>query len=184
VLGLAAIGAIVLVVAAGDDKASTGSTAGAIPPPPQKITDLERAAKAAGCKLGNPPIEGRTHVTEKVDYKTNPPTSGNHNPLPAKDEVYDKSPGIENLVHTLEHGRIIYQYAPGAPKRRINQLKGLVEEDPVHAVLTPNNTKMPFAVAATAWGHSAGCRRFNDKVFDVLRAFKLRYQDKAPEFVP
>jgi hypothetical protein len=185
VLVVAAVGAIALVVAAGgDETGSKGSTEGAIPPPPQKIADLEQAAKAADCKLSNPPIEGRTHTNDKIKYKTNPPTSGNHNPLPARDGVYDESPKTENLVHTLEHGRVIYQYAPGTPPRRIAQLKGLFEEDPVHAVLTPNATKMPYAVAATAWGHSIGCKRFNDKVFDAFRAFKLRYQDKAPEAVP
>jgi hypothetical protein len=43
---------------------------------------------------------------------------------------------------------------------------------------------MPFQVAATAWGHLAGCKRFTDKTFDVLRAFRERYLDKGPELVP
>jgi hypothetical protein len=88
-------------------------------------------------------------------------------------------------VHELEHGRIILQYDPKKiPPRRLSQLKGLFDEDPYHLVLTPNATKMPYTVAVTAWGHIAGCKRVTDGAFDVLRAFRERYQDKAPEFVP
>jgi cytochrome c-type biogenesis protein CcmH/NrfG len=52
--------------------------------PAQQTADLQKAAAAAGCKLVNAPIEGRTHETKNFtekDYKTNPPTSGNHNPV-------------------------------------------------------------------------------------------------------
>jgi hypothetical protein len=143
-----------------------------------------RAAAAADCVLRNPAIEGRTHTTEKVEYKTNPPTSGNHDPVPSTDGTYGKAPGTQNLVHSLEHGRIIIQWAPSVPRRRLAQLKGLFDEDPYHLILTPNTTKMPYDVAITAWGHLAGCKRFTDEAFDVFRAFKTRYVDKAPEFVP
>jgi hypothetical protein len=187
-LVLAAIVAIVVVVAAGggggDGSGGSELKIAATEPPPQKTDDLVAAAKKAGCKLSNPPIEGRTHVTTRVKYKTNPPSSGNHNPVPAADGAYAKSPGVYHLVHALEHGRIIIQWAPSVPERRIAQLKGLFDQDPYHMILTPNTTKMPYAVAATAWGHIAGCKRFTDATFDVFRAFRARYVDKGPEFVP
>jgi hypothetical protein len=187
-LAVAAIVAIVVVVAAGGGTESGSTGKGSLPaatdPPPETTNNLVVAAKAAGCKLTNPPIEGRTHTTSPVKYKTNPPTSGNHNPVPAADGEYGKNPGTMHLVHALEHGRIIIQWAPSAPRRRIAQLRGLFDEDQYHLILTPNATKMPFEVAATAWGHNAGCKRFTDKVFDVFRAFKTRYVDKGPEFVP
>jgi hypothetical protein len=87
-------------------------------------------------------------------------------------------------VHSLEHGRVVYQYDPSIPRRRIQQLKGLFDQDPYHTIFTPNNTKMTYQVAATAWGHLAGCKRISDECFDVLRAFRDRYLDKGPEFVP
>ena len=50
-------------------------------------------------------------------------------------------------------------------------------------MLFQNNTKMPDAVAAVAWTQKIGCPTFNDKVFDVLRAFREKYVDKGPELV-
>jgi hypothetical protein len=194
VLVVATLVVVVVLVAVGggsdrdDGSGGQGSEAGlpeAVDPPPQRVRDLVQAAKAAGCKLSNPPIEGRTHVggDVQVKYKTNPPTSGNHDPLPARDGAYGKAPAIKHLVHTLEHGRIEYQFQPSIPERRIAQLKGLFDEDPYHVVLTPNPTKMTYRVAAVAWGHLAGCKRITDETFDVLRSFKERYRDKGPEFV-
>ena len=187
-LALAAIVAIVVVVAAGGSggggKETSSLNVPKVDPPPEQTTNLVAGAKAAGCELKNPPIEGRTHVTTPVKYKTNPPTSGNHDPQPTADGAYGKDPGTMHLVHALEHGRIIIQWAPSVPKRRLAELKGLFDEDPYHLILTPNATKMPYQVAITAWGHLAGCKRFTDEAFDVFRTFKSRYVDKAPEFVP
>ena len=159
--------------------------------PAPKITDLKQAAAAAGCTLHTYPIEGRTHVTGPVTYKTNPPTSGNHNPTPAADGVYDPSntPAKENFVHTLEHGRIEYQYKPGTPTIEIRDLEALwnetVQGQPGYKqLLFQNNTNMPFAIAATAWGQLIGCPSFSPKIFDALRDFRTAYIDKGPEQIP
>jgi hypothetical protein len=185
-LVIAAIAAIVVVAASGGGGGSSDSSGlpAATDPPPEKTRNLVAAAAAAKCTLKNPPIEGREHTTDPVKYKTNPPTSGNHNPQPAADGEYGKDPGTMHLVHSLEHGRVIIQWAPTTPRRRIAQLRGLFEEDPYHLILTPNGTKMPDAVAVTAWGHSASCKKFTSEAFDVFRDFKTRYVDKGPEFVP
>jgi uncharacterized protein DUF3105 len=188
VLVVATIGAVAVVIAAGggdgsSDEGSTSFPVDATRPPQQRISALDEAAKAGGCRLHNPEIEGRTHVQKKVKYKTNPPTSGDHNPVPADDDAYGKSPPIERLVHSLEHGRIIIWYKRSLPRRRLAQLKGLFDEDPYHVLLASNNS-MPYEMAASAWGHLAGCRKISDESFDVLRAFRDRYRDKGPEFVP
>ncbi len=121
-----------------------------------------------------------------MKYKTNPPTSGNHDPQPAGDGVYDRAfNAVEtrHFVHTLEHGRIEVQYDPSLRKRRIDQLGGLFNEDPYHMVLMPNR-RMPYEVAATAWGHLIGCDKITDETFDAIRAFRDRYRDQGPEQVP
>jgi len=159
--------------------------------PEQAIGDLNEAAKAAGCKLTNPKIEGAQHeertFTEK-DYKTNPPTSGNHFPTWSEDGVYPPggTPPLGELVHTLEHGRIDVQYKPGTPQQTIDQLNSLLSEmnDGYHMLLFENPTNMDAAVAATAWGHSLTCPEMNDKVFDAIRTFRNEYIDKGPENVP
>ena len=102
---------------ASDLPAPEQSFEGAATPPPQQDTDLFAVAREAGCVLRNPVIEGRTHVApdNDVEYKTNPPTSGNHDPVPAEDGVYSRAPTaktMKHFVHTLEHGRIEIQYDP------------------------------------------------------------------------
>jgi hypothetical protein len=187
-LVVAAIAAIVVTVAAGGGGGGGGGSKGlsvrAADPPAQKTSDLTVAAQKAGCKLTNPPIEGREHTLKPVKYHTNPPSSGNHNPVPAQDGTYGTAPGIGHLVHSLEHGRIEIQFAPSTSRARLAQLKGLFDEDPYHMILTPNPTHMPYQIAVVAWGHIAGCKRFTDSTFDVIRAFTSRYRDKGPEFIP
>jgi hypothetical protein len=194
VLALAAVAAIVAVAATGggdstgqpnDLPAAEKSFEGASTPPPQQDTNLFAVAREAGCVLRNPVIEGRTHIPpdQKVEYKTNPPTSGNHDPVPAEDGVYSRAPTaktMKHFVHTLEHGRIEIQYDPALDKRRIDQLGGLFNDDPYHMVLFPNR-RMPYAVAVTAWGHLLGCKKVDDQTFDAIRAFRDRYRDQGPE---
>ena len=195
VLGIAAVAAIVAVAATGGggdghdvrDSEITGDQtySGAVAPPSQTETDLFPAARVAGCVLRNPVIEGRQHVEPgtEVDYKTNPPTSGNHDPAPAGDGVYSEpltAANTRNFVHTLEHGRILIHYDPKIAKQRVDQLGGLFNEDPYHMALVPNR-RMDYAVAATAWGHLLGCEKVTDRTFDAIRGFRDRYRDQGPE---
>lgn len=151
--------------------------------PEAREFDLEAAARAADCQLEDPPNEGADHVDGDVQYRANPPTSGNHNPVPTEDGAYTSTPRIENTVHSLEHGRINIQFSPDLPQEQIDQLKALFDEDPYHMLLFPN-ADMPYAVAATTWDHALHCEQFNPRVFDAIRAFKDAYRDQGPEFVP
>jgi hypothetical protein len=182
VVGAAIVIGVVLALAGGKDENVAGAT------------DLASAAKAAGCVVRSFPNEGQAHVEKQLtikDFKTNPPTSGDHNITPAPDGVYapGNEPELRNWVHTLEHGRILFQYAKGTPALRIAQLQQLYNESALgkpayHSVLMRNNTNMPFAVAAVAWRHYVGCSAFTDKTIPALRAFRELYVDKAPEQIP
>jgi hypothetical protein len=188
-LAVAAVVAVIVAIAAGGGTggSESGGTQGEFPEgsvPPARTADLEQAAKAAGCKVEDPPDEGATHVEENVDYEANPPTSGNHNPVPAEDGAYTAAPETEAMVHSLEHGRIVIQFDPAAPDSVKGDLKALFDELQYHVILTPNGTDMPFEVAATAWTHSVGCPKTNERTFDALRAFYQQYVDQGPEFVP
>jgi hypothetical protein len=159
--------------------------------PAQRTASLTVAAKAAGCVVRTEPIEGRTHLTKNFterDYKTNPPTSGNHNPVWYQDGIYSPgtTPRLGMLVHPLEHGRVEIQYKPGTPAHTEQQLETLYDQldGGYHMLLFQNTTRMPYAVAATAWGHLLGCPTMNDRVFDALRTFRAAYIDKGPEIVP
>jgi hypothetical protein len=196
--GVAVIVAVVLLIsgAIGGSKGAEGNASAPqasadVTLPGQQIGDLKAAAKAAGCKLANPPIEGANHETKdftEADYKTNPPTSGNHFPQWYEDGVYSpgSTPNLGMLVHPLEHGRIEVQYKPGTPTHTVSELEALLKEqsDGYHMLLFQNTTNMPSQIAATAWGHSLTCPQFNNQVFDAIRTFRARYIDQGPEDVP
>jgi hypothetical protein len=206
-LGVVAIAAVVVAVVAGggggdggnggdgDEQVSpTGGSGQNVSLPERQITDLNAAARAAGCVVRSFPEgeEQRDHSTESVEYATNPPAYGEHNPVPAQDGIYDpgNAPPVEQTVHTLEHGRIIVQYRPGLPEADRLKLESVVNEQlgdfgpGYHMVLMENQTNMPYEVAATAWAQLLGCRELNDKTFDAIRAFREAHTDKAPEVVP
>jgi len=196
-LGVALIAGIVVVVLVlgGDDSSSkptkASDAAANVKLPPQATSDMAAAAKAAGCTLTNPAYEGASHEDKKFkpsDYKTNPPTSGNHTPDWYEDGIYaaGDTPDLGKTVHPLEHGRIEVQYAPGTPKETVTKLEALLNEEQqgYHMLLFQNETGMKAKIAATAWTHSLTCPEMNDKVFDAIRTFRARYIDKGPERVP
>jgi hypothetical protein len=153
----------------------------------EKIKNLNTAARAAGCSaLQNPADEGNSHVAapERVNYKTNPPTSGNHrsstsftgvlpNPLPTA--LQD-----ENLVHNMEHGHIIIWYKPDLDTTLLDRLKTFVRDNATRRVLVPR-ADMTYKVAFTAWGHLVGCAEPNADVLKVAGIFAGLYQGNGPE---
>jgi hypothetical protein len=186
----AAVAAVIVAVTAGGG----GGTKSSKPAKPNQAEKLVLAkAQAAGCQAQTFPMYGRTHVDGKVKYQTNPPTSGNHNPVPASDGIYDPggTPQVEKLVHAMEHGRIEFQYRPGLPAGQRVQLEGLMKEAGMQGrpagynqLLFQNTTQMPYAVAATAWTHLIGCPRFaGEATLNALRAFRDAYTDKGPELI-
>jgi uncharacterized protein DUF3105 len=182
VLALAVIAVIAIVaLAGGDDKGDAKVD----------TSKLAASAKAAGCTFSQFKSEGRNHTASKVTYKTNPPTSGNHNPTPAQDGFYraGNSPPKENFVHTLEHGRIEFQYKPGTPAADVAKLRRLAEEPfdgtaGYHVLLFENNTDMPAQFAATAWTKSITCPTLSTAALGAMREFRTAFTDKGPEFIP
>jgi hypothetical protein len=155
-------------------------------PPAIAIGDLEASAKAAGCDLKlDLPDEGNSHIqpTDPTPkYKTNPPTSGNHatSPYQAADGAYLDFPDPKFTTHSLEHGRIDYQYSPKLPEDQQLAIKGVFDESPDGTLLFPN-PQMPYAVAATAWTNMVGCPNFNPQTLDVLRNFRDKFRGNGPE---
>jgi hypothetical protein len=197
-LGGLLIGAILVAVTMafrddGSDRAGlrTHSAAGLPELPAAAPTDLAAAAAAAGCTLVHAPAEGDEHddraFTAK-DYRTNPPTSGDHAFRAAADGIYDDPAALAplgELVHSLEHGRINLQYRPGTPASTKRTLEAVyAETGGHHLLLYENPTGMPYAVAATAWRRLLGCPRMDAATVDALRAFTAAYVDRGPERVP
>jgi hypothetical protein len=148
-----------------------------IPPPVAQITNLQKAAKAAGCKLElHLEDEGHEHIPQSSptpNYRTSPPTSGKHAepPYQQADGAYLKEPKPIDYVHSLEHGRMEIQYAPSLPQKEQLELKGLYDTMYGATLLFPNRN-MPYQVAATAWTNLMGCPTYKGaKTLDAIRAF-------------
>jgi Protein of unknown function (DUF3105) len=198
-LALAAIVVLVVLATGGGGGGSDAQAAEVFPDggsvPEQKIFDVGPAAKAAGCELQSVKATSREHTTslsERVKYSTNPPTSGRHYQIPAQDGIYGDPPQDEELVHGMEHGRVIFWVKPSLPEDVRANIRALVEDDSYQMFLVPRS-KMPYAVAATAWdadpapngtGKLMGCTQVNDKTYDALAAFRDEHRSQGPEPIP
>jgi len=148
-----------------------------IAPPRTKVFDLDQAAKEAGCKVElKLEDEGNTHLPQNSpppDYKTNPPTSGDHvePPYQQADGAYSEEPKELDTVHSLEHGRMEIQYSPDLPEKAQLELIGLYDTMYGATLLFPND-KMPYEVAATTWTNLIGCKTYKGQAtLDAIRAF-------------
>jgi hypothetical protein len=200
-IAVAALVVVILLATGGDDGGSGPGNAGNIFPdggsfPKQTVFEVGPAAKAAGCELRTKKGSGvATHTTDlsdRVKYNTNPPTTGRHYEIPVEDGIYGRAPQDEQLVHNMEHGRVIVWVKPSLPKEQRADLRALVEDDPYQMVLVPRRN-MPYAVAATAWnadpapggtGRLLVCDEVNDKTFDALAAFRDEHRSQGPEPIP
>jgi hypothetical protein len=199
VLALAAVIILVVVVAGGgggDENVDKSVLPDGGSVPAQKVTDLPTAAKAAGCELKSFKANSREHtddLSEQIPYASKPPTSGKHYLQPAEDGAYTESPDPKELVHAMEHGRIVIWFKKNLPEDDRANLKALFDEDEYQMLLTPDTTGMTYQVAATAWnadpqpngtGRLMGCPKMDDAVFDAIRAFKDEHRSNGPEPVP
>ena len=200
VVVVAVIAAIVLLAGGGSGSGSSASgdvlPDGGSYPEPKDDVPVAAAAKAAGCEVESFPAKSREHLadlSQTVKYASKPPTSGEHYQAPAEDGAYDDPPDVKELVHTLEHGRIIVWFKKGLPADQRAALKKYFDDDSYQMVLVPDTTGMTYQVAATAWnrdpepngtGQLLGCPKFNDEIFTAIESFKDENRSRGPEPVP
>jgi hypothetical protein len=199
-LVLAALVVVIIFATGGGSGGGSDAQAAEVFPsggsfPKQTIFDVKPAAQAAGCELKSVKANSRQHTTSlstHVKYSTNPPTSGKHYEIPAQDGIYGDPPQDEQLVHNMEHGRVIIWVKPSAPKDVRADLRALVEDDSYQMVLVPR-ANMPYEVAATAWdadpapngtGELMTCTKVDDKTYDALAAFRDEHRSQGPEPIP
>lgn len=187
--------AIIAVLALGGGEKNADKAAGATEPTAAyKIVagsdgEIKELANKLGCTYSRPKVEGSSHKPDSFDFKytTNPPTSGTHSENTPNDGAYlENPPPVQQLLHSLEHGRVIYQWDPKKiAKEQIGSLEHLYEDEPTRLIIAPNETGMPFAIAATAWGHLLGCDEIKfPETYELLRTFHATWQDRGPEKVP
>jgi hypothetical protein len=193
VIGLAVVVGIVTAIASSGGggggggahiNQASGSTNGIEPderegtePPAVADTNLKTAAKKAGCTLRlRLKDEGHNHIPPTAptpNYKTSPPTSGNHVEAPYQqaDGAYSEMPGEIFIVHSLEHGRMEIQYSPELPEEDQLALKGLYDTMYGGTLIFPNEN-MDYEVAAATWTNLMGCSEYKgDATLDAIRDF-------------
>jgi len=175
---IAVVVALVLVLVLGERDKATGPVG--VAAAEAGCTDIERPAVA----------EEANHVEEgtRVNYETNPPTSGNHWQQPADARFYPPEsagdPPPERAVHNLEHGQIVIWYDPDAPSDVIEDIEGYIDGQPGNQVLALLAVPLPGLeggnLAAGAWGAFQTCDKVSE---DVLDEFRATFQAKGPENV-
>lgn len=143
--------------------------------------DAKEQAKLSKPLIGQEiPIQGRNHVPDgtKVDYSTNPPTSGDHYVNPQPGGIYDKAPADGNLVHSLEHGAVILWYKSDLPKDQIDKLKQIYDAAAVSKKIMVPRDSLDVPVALTSWGRLLKLQSIDQ---NQIKAFMETNEDRAPE---
>ncbi|GAC1409979.1 MAG: hypothetical protein NVSMB57_03170 [Actinomycetota bacterium] len=171
--------AALLLSACGDSKVESG------PVVPSMIAGANAAAGCDGVfmfKQG-----GRAHVPKGtvVDYKTQPPTSGDHLQIWGATGVYSQMVPDELLVHNLEHGHVVIWYVPGKVSPAIiSGLVDLVKKNKKWVLLVPRPAAkfIPAAkIAFTAWQRMQRCPEPTADVVVAAKSFIEKYGKTAPE---
>lgn len=195
---VAVIVAVVLLAGGGSGGSGTGDVLpdGGSYAPVRNDVPVKEAAAAAGCELKSFRATTREHVADlaqTIEYESDPPTSGSHYQLPAEDGAYEEAPDVKELVHTLEHGRVIIWFKKGLPADQRAALKKYFDDDSYQIVLVPDTTGMKAPVSVTAWnrdpqpngtGRLMVCSEFSDELFTAIESFKDEHRSRGPEPVP
>lgn len=128
------------------------------------------------------PIEGANHVAEgtEVEYKTNPPASGDHYGVPANWGVYDHKIPDEAAVHNLEHGGVWIAYHPRIPDEVRERLAEMTRKSSSKVILTPREAN-DADIALVSWGRIYKTESFDE---EKIRNFIFKYENTGPERAP
>lgn len=88
-----------------------------------------------------------------VEYSSDPPTSGPHQPSPPADGALDEPLTRPIQVGVLERGDVLVQYLPSLARADIAALEALAGD----GVVVAPNPDLDDPVVATAWVHKRTC---------------------------
>jgi hypothetical protein len=108
-----------------------------------------------------------------VDYQTDPPTSGPHQPTPEISGVQADPLPKPVQVGLLEDGTVLLQHRPDLAEGPLADLEALAGD---HVVVAPN-PDLPDEVVATAWLYKRTCSEVD---VDALREFVDARAGKGP----
>ncbi len=125
------------------------------------------------------PILGRDHIKDvnaKIDYNSNPPTSGTHFEYAEQWGVFDSPQPDVKMVHNLEHGGIWISYKDIDDQTK-QQLETIAKANSGSVIMTPrpaNDAK----IALASWGRLEKLDGYDEaKILEFIKANK----NKSPE---
>lgn len=142
----------------------------AVSVPPVHETELDLAARKAGCELRR--VRDGDHL--------NPPVVGGVGATPARPGIYDTSPGAAELLAALRGGVVVIQFR-GLDGDDVDLLQSVQEAVPDGTIVAPNDTAMPFAVAVTSYRRLLGCPQLSDASIDAIQLFRGRFVGSGPD---
>ena len=111
---------------------------------------------------------------EGVDYLSDPPTSGPHQPAPAVEGVADAPLTRPVQVGVLERGDVLVQHDPDLDAGQRAELEDLAGD----GVVVAPNPDLPAPIVATAWLYKQTCDEVDA---DALRELIDARVGKGPE---
>lgn len=175
--------------ASGGSGGSAGAAGGTAGAPATPVGD--GGVGECNASLVESPPTSALHATQcsPVEYSTNPPSGGNHYGIWAAYQSYDFPLPAGYLVHSLEHGAVVFWYnCPEGCADEVAEVQAFIDalpEDPRCAtsgvsrrtVLVPSPT-LASRWAASAWGFALTADCFDAEAF---RAFYDEHYGLGPE---
>jgi hypothetical protein len=127
--------------------------------------------------------QGANHVPDgtKVEYNSNPPSSGSHFAKPQPGGYYDKPVQVGNLVHSLEHGAVIVWYKPDISKADIEKIKSAFDSASASKKIMVPGENLDVPVALTSWTRILKLNTIDEaKIKQMLETNNDRGPEKAP----
>jgi len=196
VVGLALLGGVIGAAVAEnrrEEKAKKREAAAAqqkIDAAKAELPTLGVATAAAQCspvQADDPFPTDKDHVQGTVEYKSVPPTGGDHNAqtLPIDGQnFYEIGTGealVESAVHDLEHGVVVGWYDKKLPAGEVDALKKIAantQNQQVRFLVMPwDRSDLPGDnhFVLTAWGQKQACGKVSG---EVVKSFLEKYSDQ------
>lgn len=157
---------------------------------------LEELVDELGCEMqiiDSNTSSGNTanHVDGPIDYPRLPPESGDHRSnWIVKSGIYTETLPVENTTHNLEHGQVLFHYAPTVSDAVVAELQQAVLVEPLWTFSIPyDDFNQGQVLSLTAWEVRVDCPKTRpdqaEKFGEMARAFVDVYRDaRTYEHIP
>lgn len=148
----------------------------------QRDAELDAALTGGSCSTDSKTDPGDSHQPSPT-FAVNPPAAGDHLSSAARAGAYRDAqvPPDGQLVHSLEHGYVVYWHSPDLPEDQQAELDRLERAFAGDVIVAERPGLQDPPVAATAWGRRLLCQEVEPA---ALTRFAEEYIGKGPENVP